>query len=253
MLSALKQSPLERVRCLTAEQLKLLAMTLMLCDHLWATLFPAQDWLTALGRLAFPIFAFQIAEGFARTHDAKRYRRRMFLFALLSEIPFDLIMGGSVFYPFHQNVLFTFWLALWLLCALERAKNAPKPLYLLWGAALMAVGYVAGTLTMVDYFGCGVATVLLFYLCRDIPFGWLLQLVGLWYFNVELLGGYYYEFTLLGHPVSLCQQGLAVLALLPIWLYNGKPGGQSRVVRRVCYVFYPAHLLVLYLLWQLIM
>lgn len=246
-------TPLSHFRCLSAQQLKILAMALMLCDHLWATLFPALDVLTALGRLAFPIFAFQVAEGFARTSDVKRYTRRMFLFALLSEVPFDLIMGSSVFYPFHQNVLFTFWLALLLLRALKRAEKAPRPLYYLWALVLMGSGYVLGTLTMVDYFGCGVVTVLLFYLCRNLPFGWLVQLAGLWYLNVKLLGGYYYEFTLLGHPVSFCQQGLALLALIPIWLYNGLPGRDSRLVRKVCYLFYPVHLLVLYLLWRLAM
>ena len=54
---------MRKLKCLSALDLKLLAMTLMLCDHLWATIVPGAMWLTNLGRLAFPIFAFQIAEG----------------------------------------------------------------------------------------------------------------------------------------------------------------------------------------------
>ena len=88
--------------------LKFLAMALMLCDHLWATVIPGNGWLTAVGRLAFPIFAFQIAQGFVHTRSVKKYLGRLFLWALISEIPFNLMYGGAVFYPFHQNVLFTF-------------------------------------------------------------------------------------------------------------------------------------------------
>ena len=70
----------------------------MLMDHLWATLFPAQEWLTCAGRLAFPIFAFMTVEGYFRTHNFRKYVFRLFLFALISEIPFDLMYGGTWFY-----------------------------------------------------------------------------------------------------------------------------------------------------------
>ena len=79
------------LRCLNSLFLKLLAMALMLCDHLWATVIPGNNWLTAVGRLAFPIFAYQVAEGFFLTHNRKKYLGRMFVFALISEIPFNLL------------------------------------------------------------------------------------------------------------------------------------------------------------------
>ena len=100
---------LRRLKCLNALQLKVIAMVLMLCDHAWGTVAPGRGWLTAVGRLAFPIFAFQLAEGFALTHDRKKYLGRMFLFALISEIPFDLMTGEGLL---HQNVMFTFCEAL---------------------------------------------------------------------------------------------------------------------------------------------
>ena len=101
--------------CLDSLALKLLAMALMLCDHLWATVLPGVMWLTAVGRVAFPIFAFQVAEGFQRTHDRKKYLLRMLVFALISEIPFNYLYYSSPVFPFHQNVMFTFFIALLLL------------------------------------------------------------------------------------------------------------------------------------------
>ena len=67
-----------------AMTLRLLAILCMVLDHLWATLVPGSDWMTFLGRLAFPIFAFQISEGFFHTADVRRYAKRLLLFAIIS-------------------------------------------------------------------------------------------------------------------------------------------------------------------------
>ena len=71
-------------------------MTLMLMDHLWATLLPGQDWLTCAGRLAFPgIFAFMAVEGYFHTRSFRRYALRMLVFAVIAEVPFDLCTAGD--------------------------------------------------------------------------------------------------------------------------------------------------------------
>ena len=228
---------------LSALGLKLLAMALMLCDHLWAALPAAPDLLTHIGRIAFPIFAFQIAEGFAWTHDRKRYLLRMLAFAALSEVPFDLFYGGTVFYPFHQNVMFTFVLAILLLLGVEKFRKKGRVPYLLAAVAAVLLGYALGTVTMVDYYGCGVVTVLLFYLCRGWKWGWLPELAGLLYLNGEVLAGE--ELTAFG--VTFPEQGLAVLALVPILCYRGRQGPHSRGIQYACYAFYPVHMLILFL------
>lgn len=101
---------------------------------------------------------------------------------------------------------------------------------------------------MVDYYGVGVVTILTFYFFRKRKWWCLLgQIVVLYYMNVEILSGFYFEVTIMGHTVPIVQQGLALLALIPIWLYRGRKGYSSKLFQYVCYGFYSAHMLVFYL------
>ena len=119
-----------RLRCcdISTAALHIIAMLFMLMDHLWATLLPAQDWLTCVGRVAFPIFAFMAVEGYFHTHSFKKYAQRLLVFALLSEIPFDLMYGGTWFYPVHQNVIWTFLLGLSGIHLMENRSQKAKAL-----------------------------------------------------------------------------------------------------------------------------
>lgn len=235
---------------LSAAALHILAMALMLCDHLWATLLPAQEWLTCVGRLAFPMFAFMAVEGYFHTRSFKRYALRMFVFALLSEIPFDLMYGGTWFYPVHQNVIWTLLIGLLGIRAMEAVREKGKLwLYVLTCVGVTALGAALGTLGMVDYYGAGVLTVFVFYFFHGREWWKLLgQILALYWINVRMLGGQVYPMTILGMDVELSQQGLALLALVPIWLYRGRQGHHSKAFQYACYAFYPVHMLILALI-----
>ena len=232
---------------LTAAVLHIIAMTLMLMDHLWATLLPAREWLTCAGRVAFPIFAFMAVEGYFHTRSFKKYILRMLLFAVLSESPFDLMYGGTWFYPVHQNVLWTFLLGLLGVWLMEQVRKKGKTwMYLLVCVLVVPAGLVLGTLCMVDYYGVGVLTVFVFYFLHGRKWWCFLgQLAALYWLNVELLGGLMYPVQLFGMEFELCQQGLALLALIPIWLYHGRQGYHSKPFQYLCYAFYPVHMLLL--------
>ena len=230
--------------------LHIIAMTFMLMDHLWATLLPAQEWLTCVGRIAFPIFAFMSVEGYFHTHNFKKYLTRLFIFALLSEIPFDLMYGGTWFYPVHQNVIWTFILGLFGIHIMETVREKKKtPVFVLTAILVTIAGGLLGTLTMVDYYGIGVLTVFIFYFFRGRKWWCLLgQIAALYWVNVELLGGLMYPVRFFGIEFELCQQGLALLALVPIWLYRGRQGYHSKPFQYLCYAFYPVHMLILVLI-----
>lgn len=226
-----------------------MAMVFMLCDHLWGTIVQGNDWLTCVGRLTFPIFAFLIVEGYFHTKDLKKYVGRLFLFAVLSEIPFNLAMGSSLFFPIHQNVLWSFLISIGLIAWNEKVKGKKLWARVLIGAASLIVGYIGGILTFVDYYNAGVMMVLAFYFFKGNKWWcYLGQFICMWYINMEMLGGYSYEVEMFGETHFIARQGFAMLALIPIWLYRGNQGYHSKKLQMVYYAFYPAHLLVLGLL-----
>ena len=163
-LSHILKERLCALKCLNALDLKVIAMALMLCDHLWGTVAAKYTWLTAIGRIAFPIFAFQIVEGFFRTSDFRKYLKRMF----------------------------TFCLSLLLMAALEKARKKGKAVFVLASVGIAALSFVLGFVTFVDYYGYGIWMVLLFYFCRNLPYGWLGELAGLIYINWHMIGGLVY-------------------------------------------------------------
>lgn len=229
---------MERSRGLDGGTLKGIAAALMLTDHVGAILLPEVLALRCVGRLAFPIFAFFIAEGYAHTWNFGRYIRRLAILAVVSEIPFNL-ENGAVFDPARQNVLFTFCLALLTLRGLE-ALGRERGFGRWVGCGLvLAAGFAAGELLRTDYGGWGVATVALLYLCRDGKYAklWLLLAMA----AVNGLGMGSMMMPVFGGEMPI--QIFAVAALPVIWLYNGQAG--PRGLRRAFYVFYPAHLLVL--------
>lgn len=239
---------------LSAAALHILAMAFMLMDHLWATLLPAQEWLTCVGRIAFPIFAFMAVEGYFHTHNLKKYLLRMLIFAVISEVPFDLMYGGTWFYPVHQNVIWTLMMGLVGIHLMENVRKKKSTfVYILVSTIVVILGGLLGTLSMVDYYGIGVLTVFIFYFFRGRKWWCLLgQMLALYWVNVELLGGLMYPIRLFGMEFELCQQGLALLALLPIWLYRGRQGYHSKPFQYFCYAFYPIHMLVIVLVLNFI-
>lgn len=231
----------------TSFSLHCMAMFFMLLDHLWGTVVPGNDWMTCLGRITYPIYAFLLVEGYFHTSNLKKYAGRLLLFALISEIPFNLAMGSRLIYPIHQNVLFSYLISLGLIHWNEQAKKSGKgwKRYLTVFFSLL-LATVLGILTFVDFYSAGILMVLVFYYFRGRTWKhWLLQFLFLWYINIEMLAGYEYLWEVSGQTIHITRQGFALLALIPIWLYRGKQGAHSTLFRQFCYWFYPVHLLIL--------
>lgn len=225
---------LSKYRVLSGSMLKVLAILCMAIDHGALILYPVIDalripfsilgksvtlyWvLRRIGRLAFPIFCFLIAEGFQHTRSKKKYGLRLLIFAFLSEIPFDLMRSGRIFDLSGQNIFFTLFLGLLFIYAYETIDEE-------WKRFLsLALTAVAAVMLRVDYGIAGAILVFTMHLFRNQP-------------TVQ---------ALIAYPL-LSRNICAFAALIPINLYNGKRGFiTSPALKLAFYIFYPAHILIL--------
>ena len=223
--------------------LKIIALIIMFIDHIGAVILQRTMWMPGfdhdfwnslympiryIGRLAFPIFCYLLVEGFVHTSDARKYMRRLLVFAFISEIPFDLAITGKVFSLEYQNV---FWELTWGMGAMFLLQIIEKKQlnYLVQVVARLgtiAVFALSAEHMNFDYGMYGIISIVALYVFRQNK---LMQL---------LIGA-----------VSFCWEPVAPLAFLLIAFYNGKRG---RTIKYAFYVFYPVHLLGLYLIARII-
>lgn len=201
----------------------------MIIDHYGAIFHSGVDLYRIIGRLAFPIYCFLLVEGYYHTKNLAKYAKRLFIFALLSEIPFDLAFYGELGFT-HQNIFFTLFIGLGAMYFLDNKEkyNINDILILL----------ISGTLAMllsVDYNFIGIIYILSFYYTRNYPKNKRLITVALIIFITNLL------------TQSMIQQ-YALLALPIIYLYNGQLGPKNKLLQLLFYVAYPLHLIIFYLI-----
>lgn len=199
--------------------LKWIAIISMLIDHMGAVLFPQSIWMRYVGRLAFPIFAYLLVEGFMYTKDVKKYMLRLGIFAIVSEIPFDLAFFGTVLEISHQNVFFTLFMGILMLYLMLQTPSKVKQVIVMLAAFLVADGLNT------DYGSWGLLMILAFYEFRDKK---IWKLVAVAVINIFFMG---------------YSQVYAAFAMLPIAFHNRELGPKMKLF---FYAFYPAHLLVLY-------
>ncbi len=207
---------------LSAFWLKLIAAATMLIDHVGLLFFPQLAIFRMIGRISFPLYAFLAAEGAANTRHKTRYLARLFLFAMLSELPFRLAFSVSWKEWTPQNVMFTLLAGV---ASCFACTNLKKWQAVLCTAALAALAQLCGS----DYGAYGVLTVVLFYVLRAEKAGQGISFSLLTVLHTARTGAMLQTFS--------------VFALVPCAFYNGTRG---RDLRWFFYAFYPAHLLVLW-------
>lgn len=169
-----------------------------------------------IGRIAFPIFCFLLVEGFMHTSNRKKYALRLFLFAFISELPFDLALFNSPVDWGYQNVFFTLLIGLLVIWAMDAVRKSKFqiPLQL---TAILVGGFLAWFLKT-DYDYKGILLIVILYIFR-----------------------YDRKLRTIAGCISLLWEAPACLAFLPINLYNGKRGLS---LKYFFYAFYPLHLLI---------
>lgn len=211
--------------------LKLIAITAMAVDHIGALIYPEALWLRVVGRLAMPIIAFLLVEGYHHTRHLGRYLLRLLVFAVLAQPVYRLV------FPHGLNVFFDLLAGLCVIWAAERIRSR----WLLAGL-LLAVG-AAGFYVNLDWWHLGVWMIFVFHVTRG-RFGWTVGALG----GLLLVNAGFFAFVSArtGDPsyqlINFINLG-CMLALPFLSRYNGQRG---RDCRYLFYVFYPGHLLVIY-------
>ena len=219
---------------LSSSTLKLFACITMLIDHTGASvvlqllnqpairanaarynqILSVYTVMRQIGRLAFPIFCFLIVEGYYHTHDVRKYMGRLFVFALISEIPFDLALKPGWFYPLKQNVYFTLLIGLWTIWTMDQFRFR-RMLRLV--IALCGMTFARGLMT--DYSFRGVFLIVVLYLFHEERL-------------VQCFAG----------AAAIAWETYAPPSFILCYLYNGKRGLR---LKYFFYLFYPVHLMIL--------
>lgn len=223
---------------MSSSALKILAIICMTCSHIYSLLFPQYGGLYLIGRLAFPIFAWSVASGARHTHSIRDYLTRLFLLAIISQIPYVMVhrLTNPAFW--ELNVVFTLFSGLLAIAVLRTKRDA-----VLKSAAVIFIAACAELLLM-DYGAVGVLSVVSFYLFNR-RFAWLILAQAV--LILGLLAYPAYEVMKAGqiyiHNLLYFGNVLSLLALPFIYLYNGK---QGRDLKYFFYFYYPLHFIALY-------
>lgn len=210
--------------------LKIIAIIAMLFDHIGYVIFGKFTFMNYIGRLAFPIFAFGISEGYAHTKDLKKYFSRLLAFAIISQIPYMLFMG-LLTNTFTLNILFTLILGLLAITVYEKLDN--KYLSLLFVMFCCVIAHLGHF----DYGWFGIATIFIFHIFKDKKVLMSLSFV------IAVFINYFYKYITTLRTEYFFIILFCILSLIPINLYNTKKG---KNIKYLLYIFYPLHLLILY-------
>ena len=235
-----------RKQGLNRTQMKLIAIIAMTADHVAMFLLPSgveTGWfglvflMRAFGRLTGPTMFFFLAEGFRHTSSRRKYGLRLLVFGLLSQIPYALVHGHGLFYP-DFNVILTLFVSFLILAVSEKVENRGLSMLAVFGMMLVTLwsdwGLVGPLLAWFFWRHADDRPLqrrfyaLICVLMTVVPCLHYIQVGEAWYREIWQLG---------------------MFLFLPfLSLYNGEPGPRGPFSRWLFYLFYPAHLLVIWLI-----
>ena len=239
-------------------QLKILALISMVIDHIGAVFFPDIMILRFIGRISFPIYAFLLVQGYLHTSNnskrIKKYAERLILFAILSEISFDLCFYNQPIWPGYQNIFFTLFIGLIAMYLYEYIESKGKDgFYVIIAACLIAF------LIHSDYNVIGIIVIFTFFFMekskkehketkvQKVLFYLTFFIISL----IEILLNSYditFESILLTFKeYSWAYLGVP-LCLIPIGMYNGQLGHKSKLTQSIFYWAYPVHITLIYII-----
>lgn len=227
--------------------LKIIAIITMFIDHLSFAYNGSFSYLNFLGRLSFPIFAFQISEGYLHTKNIKKYLFRLLLFAVISQIPFSLflhLVAGADIYSL--NIFFTLILGLISIIIYDefifKNKDKDKHIFKFLAVFMLIIISIIAQVLKCDYGAFGVIVILLFHIFKNkkilMSLSFVIACIVKNLINILL-----YKNIIIYSFITL----FTISSIIPILIYNGKQGYR---IKYLIYAFYPIHLLTLYCIFR---
>ena len=222
---------IKKLKGINGAQLKYIAFASMFIDHFNKAIIT--PFLTGtgpmviittifdiLGRIAFPIFAFMVVEGFFKTKSQWKYLRNLLIFAVISEIPYDMFQSAEFVNTWSQNILWGLALGLFTIMIIDKLKDYIKkrPLWIFISLLIVALSSLGSMLISSDYEYYAIIIIYLYYIFYD---------------KRPVASG-------LGYLVII-KEIYAILGFATVLLYNGEKGKQNKIFN---YLFYPVHLLI---------
>lgn len=220
---------------MTTFTIKLIAIGTMLLDHIGYVFFPENLALRAIGRVSFPLFAWLISNGAHYSRNIDKYLQRLFLFGLISQVPYMLATSLGTTNAPTLNVFFTLFLGLLCIRVLKVRSNV----FISYMSICLII--VLAEILDMDYGAIGVLSILTFYIFHNnfklLVFSQIIIFI-VFHFSIYMVTNTNIETLQMLQP-------LALLSLIPIHLYNGKPGPK---LNTLFYLVYPAQFLIFYLI-----
>ena len=206
--------------------LKIIAIIAMTLDH-WNVILGGSIYMRMLGRLSFPIFSFLIGEGYRHTKNKKKYFVKIFLYSVLLQIPVYFLYSKEE----NLNIFFTLASGILLLSILENNRMSNLIKYFCALILLIMSEYLK-----FDYGSYGIISIFIFYKFKEKK-----TLISFLFLLVNIV------YIFLGKIFSI--QIFSLFSLIFIFKYNGEEGKKNK---QFFYLYYPTHILLLYLLSKFI-
>ena len=208
------------------------------------------EWTKYLTWFCYPLFAFLLAEGFEQTSGKFRYFVRLLLFAIIAEVPYNLLYGGSWLYKDAQNGMFTLCLGFLAMCIIDFVYRKTYNVILSM-AAIYVYGW--GAYFIAKYTNCqfnsfGIMLILMFYIANQVTYPKLVEIAFMIALCFYIASEAYISFIIGYMQYTIPYRALAIPAVLLTWFYKGKRGPNSIPIKIGMYAFYPILLTAAYFL-----
>ena len=239
----------QSLKVLNRNQLKYIAILAMVCDHVAHTFVPESSvWymiMRFIGRITGPVMAYMIAEGYAHTHDLKRYILRLGIFSIISWYPYCMFAVGR-FPEWKFSVITTLLLGLICICVYESKElslNIDENRHPNFDLAIKSIiiTWICVLSWLCDWSFCVVLMVLFAHVFRGQPQKQLISYLFCAFAHIQvhrILSGKFYWYNL----------GIIIPIILIFFFYNGQSGSKHPFHKWFFYIFYPLHLYIIYLI-----